>query len=128
MRRLTRDIAVQLIIGVCLDVLALLSIRCTDLGTEPVVPAAQWIELENFRYARSGWLDFISIEAYYAPAPGESIDSMKVVNHSDRDTAYIGGDLQGVGGGSVYKKFEFPDGYVDRLPFQLSLSVFIKTH
>ena len=122
MRRLTRDIALQLIIGVCLIVLALLSIRCTDLGSEPVVPTPQWIEVENFRYARSGWLDFISIEAYY----DRRVDSMKVVNHSDGDTAYVGGELQGVGGGSVYKKFEFPDGYVDRLPFELSLSVFVK--
>jgi len=122
MKTVTKDIAALLIIGLSLVVLALLSIRCTDLGSEPGVPMPQWIEIENFRYARSGWMDFISIEAYY----DGRIDSIKVVNHSDRDTAYIGGDLQGVGGGSVYKKFEFPDGYVDRLPFQLSLSVSVK--
>lgn len=114
-------------------------ISCRDLGVEmdkPAVPELQWIQVRAFHYARSGWLDFISIEALVGAFP-DSLrarvpDSIKVVNHSDRDTVYVG---SGITGGwepgttlyaNYYKKFQFPDGYIDQLQRVLSLSVFIK--
>ena len=97
----------------------------------------EWISTPNFHYARSGWFDFISVEAMLGDLPDSLLvalpDSIMVVNHSDRDTAYVGGGLEGSYSsplrqlyGDCYKKFTFPDGYVDRLPFFPDLSVYVK--
>lgn len=141
-RRIIDD-DIRKLIGVniyLLIMLALLKLTgCTDLGTQVdaiAAPTPGWIRVDAFHSARSGVFDFISVEALVGNFP-DSLrarvpDSIKVVNHTDRDTAYIG---SGITGGwepgtqlyaNYYKKFQFPDGYVDRLPFVLDLSVFVK--
>ncbi|MFN0156911.1 MAG: hypothetical protein ACKVRP_02435 [Bacteroidota bacterium] len=111
-------------------VLVIFLFGCSDLGTEPVIQSPEWIEVHNFHYARSAWFDFISVQ-FDIPSPSQGegqggVDSLLVVNHTDSDARYITALSLDPGVTGIHHRFFFPDGYVDRLPFELSLSVFIK--
>lgn len=97
-----------------------LMLGCSDMGTNPI-STTDWVKLTEFNYARSGWLNFISIQAHIDGKP----DSIMIVVHDAADATFITGNVQG-GDGSIYARFEFQPGYVSSLPSRLNLSVYVK--
>lgn len=103
-------------------IIALALGACRDMGTEPQSITPVWTKVENFQYVKSNWLDMISVRAWVEEKP----DSMMIEIGADGGSRFTSGEIQG-GDGEILCRFFFPDGYVDRLPAELQLSVYVKS-
>jgi hypothetical protein len=100
----------------------LLIAGCGDFGIAPVLPdapAAQWKKIESFKLVKSGWLNFISVQAYY-----DKPDSAKIIIDFDGRVAFAQELLGGTG--SFIARFYFEPGYVSALPSDPHVQFYIK--
>jgi len=105
----------------------------------PIVKSAKaettWVQTTTWMYSSSRWFDWISVEtdnsgmdtSYSKSLP----KALKVVNHSDRDTAYYIGDVVGYYSAdrkhfvNYYAKVYFADtAYTNRFGLSMSLTVY----